>query len=169
MIGILILTAVLLGLYIIYWWKKVKENENYKLHHEQEYPIVYIGDCKESDKTREWGVSMTGNTFIDGKNKKVDPKEYTGFIVKGNCEIIKEGDLIFVKKTKSDETLLIKDFPKLVIVKSKGHYLLRKAFRQTKSGKIVTGADLGAQKENKETIEYRTKIVGIVDYDFTIK
>lgn len=165
MIGILILGVSLLVAYTIYWRQRVREDENYKLHHEQLYPIAYIGDCKDSSEKEAWGVSMTGNLFTDlNGGCKVNTEDYLGFIIKGagTDNIFLNDDLIFVKKTDSKD---LTTFPKLVIVETKGHYLVRKAVRRTKSGRLITIKDLNG-KENKDDREYRSRIVGIVDYDF---
>lgn len=165
MIGILILGVILLVAYFIYWRQRVREDEEvYKLLHEQSYPIAYIGDCKDSSEKEAWGVSMTGNFFTNSEGCKVNTEDYLGFIIKGagTDNIFLNDDLIFVKKTDSKD---LTTFPKLVIVETKGHYLVRKAVRRTKSGRLITIKDLNG-KENKDDREYRSRIVGIVDYDF---
>ena len=165
MIGILILGVILLVAYIIYWRKKEREDENYKLHHEQLYPIAYIGDCKDSSEKEAWGVSMTGNFFTNlNGGSKINTKDYLGFIIKGATDNISSlnDDLIFVKKADLKD---LTTFPKLVIIRTKGHYLVRKAIRKTKSGRLITIKDLNG-KENKDNREYRSKIVGVVDFDF---
>ena len=55
MIGILILGVSLLVAYTIYWRQRVREDENYRLHHEQLYPIAYIGDCKDFSEKEALG------------------------------------------------------------------------------------------------------------------
>lgn len=163
-----IFTVLLLTIIIkfIIWWRKTRKIENWKLHHEQKYPLAFVGSCKDYPRKIGWNASMISNEFTDQHGDTVNADDYIGFIVFGtgyeNTKYnIKHGDLIFV--TKKFKNII--NFPKLVIVKqeAKGHYVLREAIDISENE--VKLKNVVSQKISTVDIK---KIIGTVDYDFTI-
>ena len=166
-----IFTVLLLTIIIkfIIWWRKNRKIEIWELHHEQKYPLAFVGSCSDYPRKRKigWNASMIINKFTDQFGDTIDTSNYLGFLVFGtgyeNTDYnIKHGDLIFVK---SDIDVTDIRLPKLVIAKqtTKGHYVIRECVKVTKEK--VKLKNIVSQKISTVDIK---KIIGTVDYDFTI-
>lgn len=169
LLGIFTVLLLIIFIKFIIWWRRNKKIENWELHHEQKYPLAFVGSCNDYPRKRKigWNASMLINKFTDQFGDTVDTSNYLGFLVFGtgyeNTDYnIKHGDLIFVK---SDIDVTDICLPKLVIARqvTKGHYIIRECVgvtkRKVKLKNIVNG--------KLSTVD-ADKIIGAVVYDFTI-
>lgn len=167
LLGIFTILLLTIIIKFIIWWRRNKKIEIWELHHEQKYPLAFVGSCSDYPRKIGWNASMITNNFTDQFGDTVDTSNYLGFLVFGtgyeNTDYnIKHGDLIFVK---SDIDVTDISLPKLVIAKqvTKGHYIIRECVEITK-GK----AKLKNIVNGKLSTVNANKIVGTVFYDFTI-
>lgn len=166
-----IITAVMLGimalsgiLYVVFCYLWNKKDIDKLEKEEQEYAIVHAGpsDPLPEEKYGK-SVSMAYNKFFNKTTGEfIDPKNYMGFIVRGEAfsDIdIHNDSLIFTRLEFKPEELTV---PNYVVILKNGFYYLREVVKVNK--RTITIKPIG----NENKIVYFKNIFGQVDYDFNI-